>query len=217
MAHIVVLNGSIRGPSGNTAWLLDEALRRAGAWASSEVIHLADVHQDLDGLLATLSRADAFLVGTGVYWHSWGSPLQRFLEVLTPFENTEVFFGKPVGVLVTMDSVGGAELSARLTGVFGQLGCVVPPCSSLVIARTAIEAAGHLRTLDEHDPNDDVWSLDDLNVVMHNLLATRRGLPWTPWSVRPLVAPQGPYPTAGLLDLGSPRFLPPRASTGVHR
>ncbi|MEZ4318277.1 MAG: NAD(P)H-dependent oxidoreductase [Myxococcota bacterium] len=207
--HVVVLNGSIRGPDGNTAWLLADAARRFGPSVTTEILHLAEEQGELDPLVARLQRADAFLVGTGVYWHSWGSPLQRFLEVLTPFENTDAFFGKPVGALVTMDSVGGAELCARLQGVFGQFGCVVPPCSSLVIGRVALEASAHARPDGEHDPNDDVWILDDLDIVVHNLLAGLRGEPWKAWSFRPLIAPKGAFPAAGRLDLGSPRFLPP--------
>ncbi|MCB9677466.1 MAG: NAD(P)H-dependent oxidoreductase [Alphaproteobacteria bacterium] len=210
MHHVVVLNGSIRGPEGNTAWLLEEALRRVEGPVTSELLHLSEVDRDMDQLVESLRRADAFLVGSGVYWHSWGSPLQRFLEVLTPYENTDAFFGKPVGVLVTMDSVGGAEICARLHSVFNQFGCTVPPCSSLVIGRVALEAAERVRPTGEHDPNDDVWMLDDLDVVMHNLLAGLRDEAWRPWSFRPLIAPKGAFPAAGRLDLGSPRFLPPR-------
>lgn len=209
MPHLLILNGSIRGPDGNTSWLLDEAVRHLDGRATSEIVHLAELADDLDSLVERLRRADALLVGTGVYWHSWGSPMQRFLEVLTPFENTDAFFGKPVGALVTMDSVGGAELCARLLGVFGQFGCLVPPCSSLVLARVGLEAAGIARERDGHDPNEDVWALDDVGIVVHNLLAALHGEPWQAWAFRPLVAPRGAYPATGRLDLGSPRFLPP--------
>lgn len=208
--HVLVLNGSLRGPDGNTAWLLEEALRRLGDRGTSEVVHLTEVLDDLDGLLDRVRRANAFLVGTGVYWSSWGSPLQRFLEIMTPFENTDVFFGKPVGALVTMDSVGGAELCARLLGVFHSFGCVVPPCTSMVLSRLALEAATREPVGDDHDPNEDVWALDDVGIVVDNLVATVSGTPWQAWAFRPLIAPRGAYPGAGRLDLGSPRFLPPR-------
>ena len=183
---MLLLNGSIRGRDGNTGWVLEEVARRVGG----DVLHLAGPMPPVDEVAARCREAPALLVGTGVYWHGWGSPLQRFIEVMTPFENTDVFFGKPVGCVVTMDSVGGAELAARLLGVFNQLGCVVPPCTTLVLSRTAT-------------PDEDVWSLDDLDVVLDNL----RGKP-RPWPMRPLTAPRGAWPAAGPLDLGSPRFLP---------
>lgn len=213
--HLVLLNGSIRGQTGNTGWLIDEAALRLDPRATVETVHLADPLPDVDDLVASLRRADGFLVGTGVYWHSWGSPLQRFLEVLTPFENTDVFFRKPVGALVTMDSVGGAELCARLVSVFSQFGCLVPPCTSLVLGRVALEASGRTRAAppdhDDHDPNDDVWQIEDLDTVLHNLLiaAARAPEPYRPWPFRPLLTPRGAWPAVGRLDLGSPRFLPP--------
>lgn len=209
--RVVLLNGSLRGASGNTGWLLAEtAARLTRLGAEVHTWTLAAPLPPVDDLLASLRSADAFVVGTGVYWHSWGSPLQRFLEVFTPQEGTEAFVGKPVSALVTMDSVGGSELAARLLHVFGSLGCVVPPCSTLVLSRLALRSGGGLRPLVE---DEDVWSLEDLDVVLHNTLAAcadgdRR---WRTWGCRPLTAPRGPYPLAGPLDLGSPRFLPPAA------
>ncbi|WP_261387957.1 NAD(P)H-dependent oxidoreductase [Chitinophaga pinensis] len=38
-----------------------------------------------------LAACDAFLVISGVYWNNWSSPLQRFIEVTTAFENTPAF------------------------------------------------------------------------------------------------------------------------------
>lgn len=199
--HVVLLNGSIRGREGNTGWLLEETVRRLGDRATTQIVDLADPQPEVDELVVLLRKADAFVVGTGVYWHSWGSPLQRFLEVLTPFENSEVFFEKPVAGLITMDSVGGAELCARLLSVFGQFGCELPPCTSLVLGRVALEST-----------DDDVWGLEDLDVVADNLLTAATGprRRFRPWIFRPLMAPRGAWPAAGRLDLGSPRFLPPK-------
>jgi NAD(P)H-dependent FMN reductase len=209
--HLVLLNGSLRGADGNTGWLLREAARRLAPQATVDLIDLAGPLPDLPTLEARLLAAEGFLVGTGVYWHSWGSPLQRFLEVLTPQENTPVFLGKPVGALVTMDSVGGSELAARLLGVFSSLGCLVPPCSALILSRVGMEA-GAVRPLVEDDPNEDVWQLQDLDVVLHNVIeGTARGQRrWRPWKVRALQAQTGAYPASGVVELGSPRFLPQR-------
>lgn len=209
--RVLLLNGSLRADAGNTGWLLAEAgarLERLGA----EVVtwHLAGPMPPVEEVLTGLREAEAFVVGTGVYWHGWGSPLQRFLEVFTPHEGTDAFFGKPVSALVTMDSVGGSELAARLLHVFGSLGCLVPPCSTLVLSRLALRHGDGVRPLAE---DDDVWSLADLDVVLHNTLAGRPGgdRDWRGWGCRALRAPRGPYPEAGPLDLGSPRFLPPPA------
>jgi chromate reductase len=212
VARLLLLNGSLRGPEGNTGWLLQRAAERlASAGHETATLHLADPLPDLATLASTLRSADGFVVGTGVYWQSWGSPLQRFLEVFTPHENTDLFFAKPVATVVTMDSVGGSELAARLTGVMTSLGCTAAPCSTLVVSRVALEARGPagLRPLTEHDPNDDVWSLDDLEVVLHNLVeATPDGQRhYRPWAVRSLTPAVGAYPATGRLDLGSPRFL----------
>jgi len=210
-ARLLLLNGSLRGPDGNTGWLLAHAAERLRGRCEIDVLHLADPLPGMAEIAQRLRAADGLLVGTGVYWQSWGSPLQRFLEVFTPHENTDLFFGKPVGCLVTMDSVGGSELAARLVAVFTALGCQVPPCTTLVVSRVALEATGKVRPLALADPNDDVWSLEDLDVVLHNVIAgTRAGArDFVPWGVRNLIAPEGPYPATGRLDLGSPRFLPP--------
>jgi NAD(P)H-dependent FMN reductase len=210
-ARVLVLNGSLRGPDGNTGWLLGYAAERLADRCDVDALHLADPLPDLDALADRLRAADALIVGTGVYWQSWGSPLQRFLEVFTPHENTDLFFGKPVACLVTMDSVGGSELAARLVAVFTALGCLVPPCTTLVVSRVALEASGRPRPLALASPNDNVLFLDDLDVVLDNVLeGSRAGRQrYRPWGVRALTAAVGPYPATGRLDLGSPRFLPP--------
>ncbi len=204
---LLVLNGALRGALGNTGWLCAEAARVLQGRAQVRLLHLAEGCFDMKSLEAALAEADAILLATGTYWHSWGSPLQRLIEVLTPLENTPLLFGKPVGALVTMDSVGGAELAGRLLSVFNQLGCAVPPCTTLVLSRVAVEAlaAGAHRA---EDPNDDTWQLADLQHVLDNLLAGPEGRPFAPWPVRPFDRVQGAYPAAGPLMLGSPRFLP---------
>jgi chromate reductase len=203
---LLILNGSLRGAEGNTGWLCAEAARQLEGRAAVEVLAVAEGGFSLEALEAALTRADALLLATGTYWHSWGSPMQRLIEVLTPLENLPALFGKPVGALVTMDSVGGAELSARLLSVFGQLGCLVPPCTSLVLSRLAV-AATHNGAQDPHD--DDIWQLGDLPVVLDNLLASAEGRPYRPWPARSFVRLRGPFPAAGPLELGAPRFLPP--------
>jgi len=207
---ILIINGSLRGTAGNSAAIA----------AHAENILLQDLRQEVIQLTLTdplptireiydlLLSCDALLIVTGVYWNNWSSPLQRFIEVTTAFENTPAFFGKPVACAVSMDSVGGIEVAARLQAVFGGLGCWTPPCSTIVLSRTgqeAIAASSHK----EDDPNDDVWRLTDLSIVLQNL-TTAAAMPrnnWTAWPHRALGIPDGPWPESGAIDLGSEKFM----------
>lgn len=206
----MIINGSLRGAVGNSGAVAKQAAQMLVNDYKQQVtlLTLTDalptVRQVYDGLAA----CDALLVISGVYWNNWSSPLQRFIEVTTAFENTPAFFGKPVACAVTMDSVGGIEVAARLQAVFGGLGCWSPPCSTVVLSRTgqeAIEASAGK----EDDPNNDVWRIDDLSVVLQNLV-TAAAMPrnnWMAWPHTELVIPDGPWPGEGPLDLGTPKFL----------
>lgn len=207
---ILIINGSLRGTTGNSA-----ALAKAAATVLTEelqqeaiLLTLTDPMPTVGAVYDLLVSCDAILVITGVYWNNWSSPLQRFIEVTTAFENTPAFFGKPVASAVTMDSVGGIEVVARLQAVFGGLGCWSPPCSTIVLSRTGQEAitasAGQ-----ENDPNKDVWRLDDLSIVLQNLV-TAAGMSrdkWMAWPHAALAVPDGPWPVNGPLDMGTPQFL----------
>src|SRR4051812_13935515 len=98
---MIILNGSIRGAQGTTARMLKRI--------EGDHVTLADYAGTVDALRERIRAAKQIVIGTGTYWSSWGSPLQRFIEVMTSDEATEVFMGKPLGVVVTMDSVGGAD------------------------------------------------------------------------------------------------------------
>jgi NAD(P)H-dependent FMN reductase len=203
-SHLLLLNGSLRGPTGNTASLLQSASTALpGDW-QSDTLCLAEYTGSIEGLLARLQAADAFLIGTGVYWGSWGSPLQRFLEVMTAYELSTCFLGKPAGAIVSADSVGGLDTAQRLLGALSLLGCLVPPLSTVVISRVATSAA-------QADPeaNDDVWQLEDVAVVVQNLVAASalKSLPWTTWPVRTLMRLEGAYPTHGALSAGLSKFV----------
>src|SRR4051812_16936313 len=102
MSTLLCINGSLRGAQGNTARLLAAA---AGHAAGHTVRHLvlAEYRDTAEALLEEVAGADAFLFGSGVYWGAYGSPLQRFIEVMTAYETTPVFFGKPAGAVLSMD------------------------------------------------------------------------------------------------------------------
>ena len=203
-SRLLLLNGSLRGSTGNTARLLERAARSLpGDW-QSDTLSLPEYSGTIEGLAERLFAADAFLIGSGVYWGSWGSPLQRFLEVMTAYELSPCFLGKPAAAALSADSVGGLDVAQRLLGAFSLLGCVVPPLSTLVVSRVA-EAA----TRADAEANEDVWQVDDLDVVVRNLVlaAGFRSVPWATWPVRTLPRLSGPYPAHGVLAAGLHQFL----------
>lgn len=208
---ILIINGSLRGTTGNSGAVAKQAAQVLVNDLQQEAIQLTltDPLPMIRDVYDLLTGCDGFLVVTGVYWNNWSSPLQRFIEVTTAFENTPAFFGKPVACAVTMDSVGGIEVAARLQAVFGGLGCWSPPCSTIVLSRTGQEATA-ASAGKEDDPNEDVWRIADLSIVLQNL-ASAAGMPrsnWVAWPHTELTVPDGPWPGEGALDMGSPRFLP---------
>ncbi|WP_343670871.1 NAD(P)H-dependent oxidoreductase [Chitinophaga sp.] len=203
---ILILNGSLRGTTGNSAIIAKQVEDLLGQQVVT--LTLADKLPTIREVYHLLENCDGFLVITGVYWNNWSSPLQRFIEVTTAFENTPAFLGKPVACAVTMDSVGGIEVAARLQAVFGGLGCWTPPCSTVVLSRVAQQAIAATAGM-EDDPNEDVWRMDDVKVVLHNLV-TAAGMSrdsWKAWPHRELHIPDGPWPGEGVLDMGTPKFL----------
>lgn len=209
--NMLIINGSLRGTAGNSYAVAKHAEQILTSQLQQQVtlLTLTDPQPSINEMYNLLFNCDAFLVVTGVYWNNWSSPLQRFVEVTTAFENTPAFFGKPVASAVTMDSVGGIEVAARLQAVFGGLGCWSPPCSTVVLSRTGQEAMEASAGKDD-DPNEDVWRLADLHIVLQNLV-TAAAIPrnnWIAWPHSELVIPNGPWPDKGPIDMGTPKFLP---------
>lgn len=178
-SRVLVLNGALGGGAGNTAVMLRRATRALGERAEVDVCTLAD-EPDASAALARVATADALLVATGVYWDSWGSPLQRFFEEATPTEGTATWLGKPAGALVTMHSVGGKAVLSRLMGVLNTLGAYVPPMGGMVFSLANQLALAHAGD----DDAADLWCEDDLDVVCHNLLEATEGTKrWRAWGV----------------------------------
>lgn len=208
--RILIINGSLRGTAGNSEVVAKQAKNVLVNDLRQEVhqLTLSDPPPMIRDVYNMLVDADGILVITGVYWNNWSSSLQRFIEVTTAFENTPAFFGKPVACAVTMDSVGGIEVAARLQAVFGGLGCWSPPCSSIVLSRTGQEAMA-ASVGRENDPNEDIWRMADLSIVLQNLTAAA-DMPrnnWVAWPHTGLTIPDGPWPEKGSLDMGSLKFL----------
>ena len=202
-SRLLLLNGSLRGSDGNTAHLLQRAAGALPATWQGDTLCLADYHGTVEALVERLSSADAFLIGSGVYWGSWGSPLQRFLEVISSYELSRCFLGKPAGALISADSVGGLDVAQRLLGAFSLLGCLLPPLSSVVLSRAACAASAA-----DPEANADVWQLEDLEVVVQNLVLAQAFTEksWSTWPVRKLARIEGEYPAHGALDAGLEKF-----------
>jgi hypothetical protein len=129
--------------------------------------------------------------------------LQRFLEVMTGYELTPCFLGKPAAVLLSADSLGGADVAQRLQGVLNHLGCATPPLASVVVTRVTHEVRGK--------PGfEDVFQTEDLRVSLENLcIAARAPRPeWATWGIARTPPISGPYPSSGPLLAGLPRFVP---------
>jgi multimeric flavodoxin WrbA len=171
MKKILIINGSLGSEQGNTNVLINECKTLLNANnIVSEVLHLNSFfNQGLENekqlLKKELEQANGFIFTSGTYWDSWGSPMQKFLEIITDFEATDVLFAKPCAVVITMHSVGGKEVLSRLQGVLNTMGLLIPPMSGLVYA-----LATHLAMQTDNEFADDFWSKEDLKIVMNNLM-----------------------------------------------
>jgi chromate reductase len=169
------VNGSLGGATGNTARALNEITRH---FPSTKACHLAEGQMPSRDDLA---KADAYVFSSGVYWDSWGSPLQKFFEHVTPLEGDPCWFGKPAACLVTMHSVGGKEVLSRMQGVLNTFGLYTPPMSAL-----AYSLANDIALREGAGSHaDDLWSLGDLEILAKNLAiaASAPKLNWSSWPV----------------------------------
>lgn len=208
---MLIVNGSIRGAKGDSGRVVSIVERLANLLQNSppiQVLTLTDPMPRIEDVKHILNSHGSFLIVTGNYWSSWGSPLQRFLEVVTAYENSEVFFGKPLACVVSMDSVGGMDIAARLHGAFQGLGCWSPPCSTVIISRVGMEAISASEGQDD-DPNEDVWRPSDLAVLVKNLLVaeTVDRRQWDKWPHVEFEMREGAWPGSGELDYGRKPFI----------
>lgn len=185
---ILIVNGSVGGRKGNTAVALKQLSEHLSKRCKVQTVHLAETSFLLPftSTILNLGRHkleefDGFVFGTGTYWDSWGSPLQRFFENATEFEGTEIFLGKPAAVVVTMHNVGGKGILSRLQGVLNTFGLYVPPMCGMVystVNQTILQQSKDSEFI------EDVWSLEDLEIISHNLTeACFNSNQWKSWSV----------------------------------
>jgi len=175
---ILILNGSPQGTKGNCAAVIK--LLNKKYQLQSNVLSLTE-KPSFEKIKKHLIQADGFIFVTGTYWDSWGSPLQYFLETVTPLEGSSAFLGKPCSVLVLNHSVGGKGVLSRLQGVLSTLGCLIPPMSGWVYSLTT----ELLFKQKKNQPQaDDFWSLQDLDIVIQNLQTSLSlSVDWKSWPV----------------------------------
>lgn len=163
--NILIFNGSLGGATGNTSVIIEAATKEiTNLNCKFEILHLENDNYDLKTKLAW---ADGFIFTTGTYWDSWGSPMQKFLESFTQFEASKLLLGKPASVMVSMHSVGGKGVLSRLQGVLNTIGFLIPPMSGLVYSLSSHIAL----QMNENDFNKDFWSLEDIEIIIHNLVS----------------------------------------------
>jgi NAD(P)H-dependent FMN reductase len=180
MAQILIINGSISGNAGNTAELLGLAEMRL-----SEQGHTVDYLElvrdpSLDRIIEQASKADAFIFGTGTYWDSWGSPLQKFFEITSSTEGEDYWLGKPVAAIVTAHAVGSKGILSRLFGVLNVYGMLIPPLAGF--AYTFVNHVALTKNVAPEELEKELWSHHDVDIVTHNLIEAINGTNrWKKW------------------------------------
>lgn len=177
MPNILIVNGSLGGSTGNTAELL--ALAEQALAPRATVSYLELVREpSMDRIHQAVTDADGFIFGSGTYWDSWGSPLQRFLEMTAHTEGEDMWVGKPAGVIVTAHAVGAKGIVSRLMGILNVYGMIIPPFAGIAYTwanEVALpHASDHLR--------NELWTPHDVDVICHNVLEVcRGGSDWKHW------------------------------------
>lgn len=180
MKKILIVNGSLGGSNGNSNEVINEVKKYLNKNNQIEIRELyLNQNNYKNNLKDILDWPDGFVFTSGTYWDSWGSPLQIFLENCTEFEGSDVFFKKPASVIITMHSVGGKEVLSRLQGVLNTMGLLIPPMSGMVYALST-----HLALKTQTSFAFDFWSMDDIEIIVHNLLeATKLTGNYHTWNV----------------------------------
>lgn len=164
MKTIAILDGSLHGKEGNTYGVIEELLPLLPKEFQIDYVELKNIDNCLT-LEKRLRAADGFILATGTYWQSWGSPMQRFFEQTTDWEATDIWLGKPACTIITMHSIGGLEVMGRLQSNLNMLGAFIPPMCCIVHSHVN-QMAG-----ESDEVNYDVWDLKYLSTIANNMIA----------------------------------------------
>lgn len=187
--NILIINGSLGGESGNTSRglkLIEMYLLKNEFKVNS--VNLRDLFSmNLDEaelcqrIFSLFSDSQGVVFATGTYWDSWGSPMQRLFELMTPLENKNEVLGKPMMTFVTMHSVGGKEVLSRMQGVLNTFGFYQPPLCGLVYSMVNDLVA---KSNINNSFKDDLWSIDDLSIICDNFIsAVKHRIDYKAWPV----------------------------------
>ncbi|MCB0333749.1 MAG: NAD(P)H-dependent oxidoreductase [Bdellovibrionales bacterium] len=173
--NLLVLNGGLSGSQGNSAHILSQAVEYFDNRFDVQWCNLAE-KKDHERQISLCQKADAFLIATGTYWGSCSSVLQDFFERMTPTEGTDVWLGKPVGIIVTMHAAGAESVLSRLQLTLNMFGSLLPPMSAMTYSALTHEA------IKNQSLQTETWQLSDLEIVCHNLTqAVTREYHWRVW------------------------------------
>jgi flavorubredoxin len=172
---LLVISGGLHD---NTHRVLESGSIKDTSFSSKETVVLKDLSdKDMDDVVKSIPDHDAVLVGTGAYWDSCSSHLQKFIEKMTVLEGSRDIIGKPAGFVVTCDSVGGKSVLNRLQAVFSSFGFMVPPMSGIVLSNAISKAAK------DGSEIRDVWMAGDIDTVIKNLSHCPKSQEWTKWDI----------------------------------
>ena len=165
---LLILEGGIHGRTRNCGKIV-EVLKELSPFTETNIVYLSEGMP----LERDFVEADAYLLLTGTYWDSCGSPMQKFIEDFTHLECDSRIMGKPVGVIVMCHTVGGKSVLSRLQGVMSCEGFMIPPLTGMVLSKDAADS-----------DSEDSWSLADMDTVLKNLeLASHIKCGWKTWPV----------------------------------
>lgn len=170
MKNVLIINGAIGGRTGNTSMLLKKIKKTILKQHDSVRVRIIQLYPTFcwNSVKRNIKKADCLIFSTGTYWDSWGSPMQQLFEKMTILEGSDYLLGKPACAIVTMHSVGGKEVCSRILGNLVSLGCMIPPFAGF--AYSYADHVAHKSRTSSKRLLDDVWHIEDLETLLHNLI-----------------------------------------------
>lgn len=170
MKNVLIINGAIGGRTGNTSMLLKKVKKTILKQHDNVRVKIIQLYPTFcwNAVKRNIKKADCLIFSTGTYWDSWGSPMQQLFEKMTILEGSDYLLGKPACAIVTMHSVGGKEVCSRILGNLVSLGCMIPPFAGF--AYSYADHVAHKSRTSSKRLLDDVWHIEDLETLLHNLI-----------------------------------------------